>query len=134
MTRTEQLALCWSDERVRPSRSDSSTLRGSDVAQDLRWSAALCIDGVAAAGVHDLRKFAGIGVVAGLEDGDCDDSGFHRLATGGERLDGLDFPTSGIADPAAAASRALLAFTIDCTNPRPLSRLILGVGSFPFGG
>ena len=35
---------------------------------------------------------------------------------------------------AAAASRALLAFTIDWTKPRSLRRLILGVGSFSFGG
>lgn len=76
----------------------------------------------------------GTGVVADCEDDDCDSSDFHLLATGGERLDGLGFPTSGTVDPAAAASRALLAFTIDCTNPRPLRRLILGVGSFSFGG
>lgn len=76
----------------------------------------------------------GTGVVAGREVDDGDDSGFHRLVTGGERLDGLSLPISSIADPAAAASRALLAFTIDCTNPRPLRRLILGVGSFSFGG
>jgi hypothetical protein len=75
----------------------------------------------------------GTAVVIGREEDDGDDSDFHRPATGGERLDGLSFPISSTGDPAAAASRALLAFTIDFTNPRPLRRLILGVGSFSFG-
>lgn len=100
----------------------------------MRCVAAHCGDEVAAEGAQDLRKCVGTGVVAGCEGDDCDDSGFHRLATEGEDLAGLSFPTSGTTVPTAAASRALLAFTIDCTNPRPLRRLILGVGSFSFGG
>ena len=92
-----------------------------------------CVDGaLAALGVHDFRKL--VGVAVGREEDGSGDSGFHRLATGDECLDGLDFPTSGLVGLAAAASRALLAFTIDWTNPRPLRRLILGVGSFSFGG
>ena len=100
----------------------------------MRCEAALCGDEVAAEGVQDLRKCEGVGVVAGCEDEDCDDSGFRRLVIEGEDLAGLRFPTSGTTDPAAAASRTLLAFTIDCTNPRPLRRLILGVGSFSLSG
>lgn len=126
--------ICWSNARGGRSRADSSIFRGSDVVHDLRWATALCVDGVVAAGVHDLRKFVGSGIVAVCKDDESDDSGFHRPVTGDGRLDGLSFPTSGTVDPTAAASRALLAFTIDCTNPRPLSRLILGVGSFSIGG
>jgi hypothetical protein len=127
--------LCWSVARTGRSRSDSSIFRGSDVVHDLRWAALFCIDGVLAAlGAHDFRKLVGIGVAADCEEDGSGDSGFHRLATGDECLDGLNFPTSGLGELAAAASRALLAFTIDWTNPRPLRRLILGVGSFSFGG
>jgi hypothetical protein len=126
--------LCWSDARTGRSRSDSSIFNGSDVVHDLRWATVLCIDGVLAAlGVHDFRKLVGVGVAAGRDEDGSGDSGFHRLATGDERVDGLNFPTSGLVE-LAAASRALLAFTIDWTNPRPLRRLILGVGSFSFGG
>lgn len=132
--RTERLVLCWSEARTGRSRSDSSSFRGSDVVHDLRWAAVFCIDGVAALGAHDLRKLVELGVATGREDDGSGDSGFHRLATGDECLDGLNFPTSGLVGLAAAASRALLAFTIDWTNPRPLRRLILGVGSLSFGG
>jgi hypothetical protein len=89
-----------------------------------------------AGGVHDLRKFAVEDAVASCEDDDSDgDSGFHRSATEDERLVDPSLPTTDdVTEPVAAASRALLTFTIDCTNPRPLRRLILGVGSFSFGG
>jgi hypothetical protein len=127
--------LCWSDTRTGRSRSDSSIFRGSDVVHDLRWVTVFCTDGVLAAlGAHDFRKLLGIGVAGGCEEGGSCDSGFHLLATGDERLDGLNFPTSGLVGLAEAAWSALLAFTIDWTNPRPLRRLILGVGSFSFGG
>ena len=127
--------FCWSDARTGRSRSDSSIFKGSDVVHDLRWVTVFCIDEVLAAlGAHDFRKLLGIGVAAGCEEGRSCDSGFHRLATGDECLDGLNFPTSGLVGLVEAASRALLAFTIDWTNPRPLRRLILGVGSFSFGG
>src|SRR6266849_6759360 len=102
-TRTERLVLCLSDARTGRSRLESSLFRGSDV-------------------VHDFRWFMEIGVAAGREEDGSGDSGFHRLATGDERIDGLNFPTSGLVGLAAAASRALLAFTIDWTNPRPLRR------------
>jgi hypothetical protein len=125
----------WSDARTGRSRSDPSIFRGSDVVHDLRWATVFCIDGVLAAlGVHDFRKLVGIDVAVGCEEDGSGESGFHRLATGDELLDGLNFPTSGLVEPAVAASRALLAFTMDWTNPRPLRRLILGVGSFSFGG
>ena len=127
--------LCWSDALTGRSRSDSSIFRGSDVVHDLRWAAVFCIDEVLAAlGVHDFRKLVGIGATAGREEDCSGDSGFHRPATGDECLDGLDFPISDLVELVAAASRALLAFTIDWTNPRPLRRLMLGVGSFSFGG
>lgn len=127
--------FCWSNARTGRSRSDSSIFRGSDVVHDLRWATVFCIDeALAALGVHDFRKLVGIGVAAGREEDGSGDSDFHRLATEDERLDGLNFPTSGLVGFVAAASRALLAFTIDWTNPRPLRRLILGVGSFSFGG
>lgn len=52
-------------------------------------------------------------VAVGCEEDGSGNSGFHRMGTGGERLDGLNFPTSVLVELAAAASRALLAFTID---------------------
>lgn len=125
--------FCWS-KLAGSSRSDSSNFGGSVVVHDLRWAAVLCVDEVAAEDVQDLGKFMEIGVVVGCEDDENDGSRFQRLVIEGEFLAGPGFPTSGIAGPATAASRALLAFTIDCTNPRPLRRLMLGVGSFSFGG
>ena len=83
--------------------------------------------------VWDLRMEMGFGEIMGGDDfplSCCQRSRTVGLRTGSDRFEFCD----GLLGTLEAASSWLLARTILCTNPRPCSRLILGVGSLDGGG